>query len=146
LMLVALLPVALWLHRRFGVLTLVWLAGGVMLVDVLRFRHGVPGIGWLNMVLVWGLAHQAGFFYREVLAAPRRTDWAMLWAGLISLCGLVFSGLYPGSMVGVPGERFSNLAPPTFVIVALLLFQVGVVELLRPLMERTLARPRWAAA
>src|SRR5690606_31852127 len=67
LMLVALLPVALWLHHRFGMLTLVWLAGAVMLVDVLRFRHGVPGIGWLNMVLVWGLAHQAGFFYRQAV-------------------------------------------------------------------------------
>lgn len=146
LMLVALLPAALWLHRRYGSLVLVWLGGAAMVVDVLRFRYGVPGIGWLNMVLVWGLAHQAGFFYREAVAAPRRTDWALLWAGLFGLCGLVFSGLYPGSMVGVPGERFSNLAPPTFVIVALLLFQVGVVELLRPWMERALRRPRWAAA
>jgi len=145
LMLVALLPAALWLHRRFGVLALVWLGGAVMMVDVLRFRYGVPAIGWLNMVLVWGLAHQAGFFYSEVTRAPRRTDWTLLWAGLFGLSGLVFSGLYPGSMVGVPGEKFSNLAPPTFVIVALLMFQVGVVELLRPAMERALTRPRWAA-
>src|SRR5690606_19743684 len=145
LMLVALLPAALWLHRRFGVLALVWLGGAVMMVDVLRFRYGVPAIGWLNMVLVWGLAHQAGFFYSEVTRAPRRTDWMLLWAGLFGLSGLVFSGLYPGSMVGVPGEKFSNLAPPTFVIVALLMFQVGVVELLRPAMERALTRPRWAA-
>lgn len=35
------------------------------------------------------------------------------------------------------------MAPPTFVMVALLLFQVGVVEVLRPTMERVLARPRW---
>src|SRR5690606_18026717 len=32
LMLVALLPAALWLHRRFGVLALVWLGGAVMMV------------------------------------------------------------------------------------------------------------------
>lgn len=145
LMLIALLPAALWLHRRLGVLALVWLAGTAMVVDVLRFRYGVPGIGWVNMMLVWGLAHQAGFFYREVERANRRTDWTLLWGGLFGLCGLVFSGLYPGSMVGVPGERFSNMAPPTFVIVALLLFQVGAVELLRPTMERLLVRPRWSA-
>jgi hypothetical protein len=70
----------------------------------------------------------------------------MAWGGLFGLVGLVFSGLYPGSMVGVPGERFSNMAPPTFVIVALLLFQAGVAELLRPTMERALTRPGWRAA
>jgi hypothetical protein len=35
-------------------------------------------------------------------------------------------------MVGVPGDRFSNMAPPTFVLVALLAFQAGVAELLPP--------------
>lgn len=143
LMLVALLPAALWLHERFGSLVLIWLGGLAMLVDVLRFNIGVEAAGWLNMVIVWGLAHQAGFFYQQVVAAPRRSDWTLLWAGLFGLVGLVGSGLYPGSMVGVPGEKFSNMAPPTFVIVALLLFQVGVVELLRPTMERVLTRPRW---
>jgi hypothetical protein len=98
------------------------------------------------MVLVWGLAHQVGFFYQKIVDAPRRTDWSLLWAGLFGLAGLVGSGLYPGSMVGVPGERFSNMAPPTFVIVALLVFQVGVVELLRPKMQEVLERDRWKRA
>jgi hypothetical protein len=66
----------------------------------------------------------------------------MLWAGLFALAGLVGTGLYPGSMVGVPGER-SNMAPPTLCIVALLIFQAGVVEVLRPWMEQRLERPRW---
>jgi peptidoglycan/LPS O-acetylase OafA/YrhL len=146
LMLIALLPVALWAHRRFGVLVLVWLAGAAMCVDVLRFHYRVDGIGWLNMLLVWALAHQAGFAYQQVVDAPRRVDWALLWSGLFGLVGLVFSGLYPGSMVGVPGERLSNMAPPTFVMVALLLFQIGAVEVLRPTMERVLRRPYWHTA
>jgi peptidoglycan/LPS O-acetylase OafA/YrhL len=141
--LIALLPVALWLHRRFGALVLIWLAGATMAVDVLRFHYNLPGVGWLNMVLVWGLAHQAGFFYQKVVDAPRQIDWSLLWGGLFGLIGLVFSGLYPGSMVGVPGERFSNMAPPTFLMVWLLLFQIGVVEILRPRMEALLERPRW---
>jgi peptidoglycan/LPS O-acetylase OafA/YrhL len=143
LILIMLLPVTLWLHRRFGVLMLVWLAGLAMVVDVLRFNYDVPGIGWLNMVIVWTLAHQAGFFYDDLIRAPARTDWALMWGGLFGLVGLVFSGLYPGSMVGVPGDRFSNMAPPTFVMVALLLFQVGVAELVRPTVERVLEIPRW---
>ncbi|WP_027346009.1 acyltransferase family protein [Hamadaea tsunoensis] len=146
LMLVLLLPASIRLHERFGSLMLVWLGGLAMMVDVVRFNLGYEQAGWLNMVLVWGLAHQAGFFYQQVVDAPRRTDWALLWAGLFGLVGLVGSGLYPGSMVGVPGERFSNMAPPTFVIVALLIFQMGVVELLRPTMIRVLQRPRWRRA
>jgi len=143
LMLIALLPAALWLHKRFGSLVLIWLGGLAMVVDVLRFNYHQESLGWLNMVLVWALAHQAGFFYQSVVDLPRRQDWALLWGGLFGLCGLVFSGLYPGSMVGVPGEKFSNMAPPTFAIVALLILQIGVVELLRPTMERLLPRPRW---
>jgi peptidoglycan/LPS O-acetylase OafA/YrhL len=146
LMLILLLPAALWLHERYGSLALVWLGGAAMIVDIVRFNFGYESAGWLNMVLVWGLAHQAGFFYQQVVDAPRRTDWSLLWAGLFGLVGLVGSGLYPGSMVGVPGERFSNMAPPTFVIVALLVFQVGVVELLRPKMQEVLQRQRWRRA
>ena len=146
LMLIALLPLALWLHERFDLLVLVWLGGLAMCVDIARFRYGIPGIGWVNMVLVWGLAHQAGFFYERLVAAPRRPDVALLWTGLFGLIGLVFSGLYPGSMVGVPGDKWSNMAPPTFVIIALLAFQMGFAEVIRPRMERVLQRPRWARA
>jgi hypothetical protein len=124
-------------------LAVIWLAGGAMLVDVIRFGKGIEAAGWLNMVLIWSLAHQAGFFYQKIVDAPRHNDWALMWAGLFGLVGLVGSGLYPGTMVGVPGERFSNIGPPTFVIVALLLFQIGTAELLRPGMRVRLRRPRW---
>jgi hypothetical protein len=117
-----------------------------MFVDILRFRYGLQWAGWINMATVWGLAHQTGFFYRRIVIAPRRTDFALLWTGLFALMGLVFSGLYPGSMVGVPGDRLSNMAPPTFVIVALLTFQIGVAEIARPAVERRLKRLRWQRA
>ncbi|MEU4545632.1 acyltransferase family protein [Nonomuraea dietziae] len=143
LVLIALLPVALWLHRRYDVLALIWLGGAALVVDVIRLRYGVEWVGWLNMILIWGLAHQAGFFYERVVVLPRRYDVAILWTGLFGLFGLVYSGLYPGSMVGVPGDKLSNMAPPTFVIVCLLIFQIGLVEVLRPTMERVLERPRW---
>jgi hypothetical protein len=143
LVLIALLPVALWVHRRYDVLALIWLGGTALVVDVLRFRYGIEWAGWLNMIVVWGLAHQAGFFYDRVVELPRRYDAALLWTGLFALFGLVYSGIYPGSMVGVPGDKWSNMAPPTFVIVALLLFQIGLVEVLRPAMEQVLERPRW---
>lgn len=141
--LVALLPVTLWLHRRYDVLALIWMGGAALVVDVLRLRYGFEWVGWLNMILVWGLTHQTGFFYQRILRLPQRYSSALLWTGLFSLIGLVYSGIYPGSMVGVPGDKWSNMAPPTFVIVALMIFQIGLVEVMRPTMERVLLRPRW---
>lgn len=136
------MPVSSWLHRRFDLLVPVWLGGIAVVVDVLRFRYGLPWIGWVNMAAVWWLAHQAGFFHERLTRASRPLPWALLYGGLFAMVGLVFSGLYPGSMVGVPGDRLSNIGPPTLVVVALLTFQVGLAEVTRPAVERLLRRPR----
>ncbi|MEO5899660.1 MAG: acyltransferase [Ilumatobacteraceae bacterium] len=142
LMLIALLPVFLWLHHRFDTIVLVWLVGLAGGVDILRFRYHHETLALINMIFVWGLCHQLGFFYDRIVALARRADYTMMWAGLAGLAGLVFSGLYPGSMVGVPGQA-SNMAPPTLCIVALLLFQAGFAEVIRPSMEARLTRPAW---
>lgn len=143
LMLIALLPVFLWLHERWDTIVLVFLATIAGAVDILRFRFGHEWLGIINMIAVWALCHQLGFFYERLVAATRRADWTLLWAGLAALAGLVASDLYPGSMVGVPGET-SNMAPPTLCIVALVAFQAGFAEVIRPRVEVRLLRPRWA--
>ena len=142
LCLIALLPVFLWLHERWDSIVLVFLGAAAGAVDILRFRYHHEWLGMVNMLTVWGLCHQLGFFYERIVQLKRRADWTLLWAGLAGLSGLVASGLYPGSMVGVPGER-SNMAPPTLCIIALVLFQAGVAEILRPRLEQRLERPRW---
>jgi hypothetical protein len=155
---VCMMPITVWLHRRYDALVLVFLAGLAVIVDIQRFRYEVPGAEWLNMVFVWGFAFQLGYFHGRISgvdSAPRysdgRIDWAyqsprirqqariMTFAGLFGLIGLVFSGLYPGSMVGVPGED-SNMAPPTLCIIALTVLQVGVAELIRPSVLHALGR------
>ncbi len=75
-MLVLLLPVMLWLHERFDTIVLVVLAGVAGAVDIIRFREGIEWLGLVNMVLVWGLCHQLGFFYERIVAAAanRRLD------------------------------------------------------------------------
>jgi hypothetical protein len=77
-------------------------------------------------VVVWALAHQLGYFYERLVAAPRRFAWSLTLGGLFAMLGLTNMGLYPRSMVGVPGEDISNMAPPTLCIVALTLLQVGL--------------------
>lgn len=83
-----------------------------------------------------------GFFWDRLIAAPRRFAWCLTLGGFFALIGLTNMGLYPKSMVGVPGEAISNMAPPTLCIVALTLFQVGVVLLLRDAITRWIDRPR----
>ncbi|MGH9213292.1 MAG: acyltransferase family protein [Acidimicrobiales bacterium] len=144
-LLIALFPLAYRLHVRFGGIVLVWTAGLAALVDVIRFAHDVRWVAWFNMVLVWGLCHQLGFFWEQLVAAGRRTAWMLTWSGLFGLLALVGSGLYPGSMVGVPGERFSNMAPPTLCIVTLVFFQGGIALLLRPwVLDRLETSRRWS--
>jgi hypothetical protein len=94
------------------------------------------------MIVVWGLCHQLGFFYDRIVSARRTVDWTLLIGGALALAALVSSGLYPGSMVGVPGET-SNMAPPTVCIVALVLLQAGMLEIIRPALQPRLERPRW---
>jgi hypothetical protein len=145
LVLILLFPVAHWLHRRYGALVLVWGVGISVLVDVARFSHDVPHVAWVNMVVVWATCHQLGFFWDRLVGAGRRVAWGMTWGGLFALAALVGSRLYPGSMVGVPGERVSNMAPPTICILALVVFQGGVALLLRPwVLEQLATSARWA--
>jgi hypothetical protein len=139
-LLVALLPAWLWLHRRYGLGALVGLAGAAVLVDVVRLGVGVDRVGWANLVLVWGLAHQAGFHHERLLRAPRRVGYALVGGGLAALCGLLALG-YPGSLVGVPGDKWSNMSPPSVAIVALTAVQVGLIRLAHPAAARWLARP-----
>ena len=156
LALILLMPITVWLHQKFDMLILVVFGGLAIVVDILRFRYGVPYVEWVNMLFVWGFSFQLGYFHRRISGLDQRhhrpdgsVDWGyqsdrsrqlalvMTFTGLFALVGLVFSGLYPGSMVGVPGQG-SNMAPPTVCIIALTVFQVGVAELIRPVVLRAL--------
>lgn len=145
LLLILLFPLTHWLHEKFGALVLVWGVGIAVVVDVARFSHEVSWIAWVNMVVVWATCHQLGYFWEPVVALGRRAAWGLTWGGLFALTALVGSKIYPGSMVGVPGEKFSNMAPPTICILALLSFQAGVSLLIRPwVLHRLRTSQRWA--
>jgi hypothetical protein len=144
LIIVTLVPAGAWLRRRFGHNVIVVGIGAVIWVDLLRFHFGHDAIAWVNLPLVWGLVHQAGFDWPAWRRLDRRAAWSLIWGGLIGLSALTNMGLYPRSMVGVPGERFSNMGPPTLCIVALAVFQVGVLLVNRERLERFISGPRTA--
>ncbi|MFD5199508.1 acyltransferase [Streptomyces sp. NPDC058375] len=139
LAMVAFTPPLLRLHERYGWGAFAGLAGAAVAVDVLRFAVGVPYVEFLNFAFVWLAVHQLGF----LRADDRIRRPAMLTgAGLVAATALVAFGPYPLSMVGMPGEKVSNMAPPTLALLAHGLWLVGAVELLRAPAARLLERPR----
>jgi fucose 4-O-acetylase-like acetyltransferase len=138
---VALAPVTRSLHRRFGFRVLVAYVAAAVAIDWVALGLGVRAVGFVNVLPVWLFAHQLGYFYASGTLS-RRFAWLLAGGGLAALVGLTAYGPYPVSMVGMPGERISNMSPPTVCIVALTCWMVGLVMLLRPVVTRWLARPR----
>lgn len=75
-------------------------------------------------------------------AGQRRTGGLLLLGGGAGMAVLVLLAGYPASAVGVPGDGFSNLDPPSLFTVCLALAQVGAALLVRPRLAGWLSRPR----
>jgi fucose 4-O-acetylase-like acetyltransferase len=142
---VALTPVTLRLHQRFGAWVLAGLGVLVALGDLGRFGLGLPALGYLNVLLVWVLMHQFGYFYSEGVLGARSARWMAL-GGLAATAALVRFGPYSATMVGVPGGEVGNMHPPTLAIAALGTAQIGLALLVRVPARRWLQRRRvWRA-
>ncbi|MFH8728685.1 acyltransferase [Streptomyces termitum] len=143
LAMVALTPPLLRLHERWGWGAFAALAGAAVLVDAARFAAGVPYVEFLNFAFVWLAVHQLGFLRADGMI---RRPALLAGAGLLGAVALVAYGPYPLSMVGMPGEKVSNMAPPTLALLCHGLWLVGAVELLRGPGARFAARARvWRA-
>ncbi|MFH8289047.1 acyltransferase family protein [Streptomyces sp. NPDC018059] len=139
LAMVAFTPPLLRLHERWGRGAFGALVAAAGAVDVARFAFGVPYLEFLNFAFVWLAVHQLGFLRAD---GKLRLPYALAGTGLAGAALLVALGPYPLSMVGMPGERVSNMAPPTFALLCHGLWLVGAVEALRGPATRWLARPR----
>ncbi|MEX0171890.1 acyltransferase family protein [Streptomyces sp. LMG1-1-1.1] len=128
LAMVAFTPPLLRLHERWGWGAFAVLAGGAVVVDVLRFAADVPFVEFLNFAFVWLAVHQLGFLRADGMI---RRPALLAGAGLAGATALVALGPYPLSMVGMPGEKVSNMAPPTLALLCHGLWLVGAVELLK---------------
>ncbi|MEX2985790.1 acyltransferase [Streptomyces sp. C36] len=142
LAMVAFTPPLLRLHERYGWGTFAALAAAAVAVDALRFAAGVPFVEFANFAFVWLAVHQLGFLRADGRLRPPRVPAALAVAGLTGAGALVALGPYPLSMVGMPGEKVSNMAPPTVALLCHGLWLVGAVELLRGPGARLVARPR----
>jgi hypothetical protein len=146
LLVIVLAPATLRLHRRWGPALLLAAAGGVAVVDVLD-RAEVPMVGQANYLLVFAVAHQLGYLWhdRRLPTGVRALPLAAL--GLAGAALLVAVAGYPLSMVGMMAGEASNATPPTLALLALGVFQLGLLLAAEEAGERLLRRHRlvWGA-
>lgn len=124
-------------HAYRPVLTLVVLAVGVVVVDVVRFSTGIEEVGLLNLLFVWPLVQQFGFWYADGWF-DRRHPLTLL--GVAAACYLL---LWPLTAVGpYSTSMLGNLNPPTVPLVILGVAQACLLRLLKPALARLMAL-RW---
>lgn len=143
LVLTAATPLLLAAVRRVGGWALLPPVLAVAGVDALR-GNGIPT--WLGLAVVpvgWAVPYLLGILYAD----GRLARWhgaVLLAAGVGGGAALVAAG-YPASAVGVPGDAFSNLDPPSLFALALAAAQLGLFLLVRPWLAGLLRRPAaWA--
>ncbi|MGN6325259.1 acyltransferase family protein [Pseudolysinimonas sp.] len=151
----ALVPALATWHERNRWAPLAVLFAGVVAVELVRHLvHGrldfsYAGVdvrldgdafGLLNMLFVWPLVQQFGFWYADGWF-DRRRPWQLMLLGLGSWATL-FAMVLPG---GWSPDMLTNLNPPTLPLVALGLSQACALRLLKPVLSR-LMRTRGARA
>jgi fucose 4-O-acetylase-like acetyltransferase len=141
LVLSAVTPVLHAAHRRWGPRVPVVLGVVALAADVLVVAGDLPYVGLLNYVLVWGVAYQLGFCWRDGLLGRGRTVPAVLaGGGVLAFALLVALGPFPVSLILVTGQDPSNTNPPSAAMLAWAVAQVGVCLLVAPAVRRMLAR------
>jgi len=132
--------------RRWGFVSFFALAGMGALVDAAFFMANLEWMGWSNYFWVWLSVHHLGFAWRDGrLGTPARLLlYSAIGLGILSL--LIFKGPYPFAMVGSPDEGLSNTLPPKITLLALGVFQFGLLLAVEAPMRRLLSSVRiWAA-
>ncbi|MFE9491071.1 acyltransferase [Streptomyces sp. NPDC006641] len=144
LLLIALTPLLLAAHRRWGLAVPAVMAVAAAGVDAVVLGPHLPLIGFVNYLLVWGTMHQWGFAWQDGTLTRPRWRCGMLFAvGAVLLTTLLARGPYPVSMIGT-GARAGNTTPPSIALLAFAATQTGLLLAVEPAVERLLARPwRW---
>ncbi|MDX3070921.1 acyltransferase [Streptomyces sp. MI02-7b] len=143
LVLGALTPALYAAHRRWGLRAPLAMAAAATVADVLVVAAHAPYLGLLDYVLVWGVAYQLGFCWRDgLLTRHRATPFALAAGGTVAFAALVGPGPFPVSLILVTGQTPSNTDPPSVAMLAWAVAQVGLCVLVAPVVRRWLERDR----
>ena len=142
LMVIALTPLAVAAHRRWGLAVPAALSAGVVLVDAVGIGTGHPEIRMANYFFCWAAIYQLGIAWHGGLLR-RRVLVSMAGVAAVALPVLMAWGPYPIAMIGVPGDRVENSAPPSVLLLALAFVQIGVLFAIVPTLNQVLVRGVW---
>ncbi|MEU5599660.1 acyltransferase [Streptomyces sp. NPDC020298] len=143
LLLSALTPPLYAAHRRWGLLVPSAMGAVALATDALVVTVHAPYVGLLDYVLVWGVAYQLGFCWRDGLLTGRRlVPLGMAVGGGVAFAALVALGPFPVSLIRVTGQTPGNTDPPSAAMLAWVVAQVGLCLLAAPPVRRLLERDR----
>ena len=125
---------------RFGLWPLLPLIAVVVASDIGRHLADVSWSRPFATVAGWAVPYVLGIALADGLLT-RRAGLVLLPAGVAAGAALVVVAGYPASAVGVPGDGWSNLDPPSLFALALAAAQIGVFLLLRDRLAGWLRRP-----
>ncbi|MFB3077509.1 MAG: acyltransferase [Lysobacterales bacterium] len=146
IMVVVLAPATYNAWRRWGFVSFWVFAAVGAFVDAAFFLADLRWAGWSNYFWIWLSVHHLGYAWRDGrMGSPARLmTYSAL--GFLALVLLIFMGPYPLAMGGSPDEGLSNTAPPKITLLALAIFQFGLLLAIEKPMRRMLSGPRvWAA-
>lgn len=146
IMVVVLAPATYIAWQRWGFASFWAFAAVGALVDIAFFAADIQWMSWSNYLWIWLAVHHLGYAWRDGrLGSPARLmTYSAL--GLLALLLLVFKGPYPLAMAGSPDEHLSNTLPPKITLLALSVFQFGLLLAIEGPMRRLLSGLRvWAA-
>ncbi|WP_347108215.1 acyltransferase [Paenarthrobacter sp. S56] len=135
-------PVMARLHEAAPLRTVAALVASAVVVDALRlglernpWGFDSNPIGLLNLVFVWGLLQQLGFFYAEGFF-DRFARWKLV-AGALA-CYLLMVPLTQGGLY--PVDMLTNQNPPMVPLVLVGLAHVMLLKAAYPLLQRVVER------
>jgi hypothetical protein len=143
---VILAPAAYRFWRRFGFASFLVFAAGAALTDIAFFVADMQWLGRTNYLWVWLAVHHLGFAWRDDRLGRVGKRLLFSLVGFAALWLLTSHGPYPLAMVGSPDPELSNTSPPKITLLALGIFQFGLLLALEEPMRRALNGLRlWTA-
>lgn len=127
----ALVPAMVWLHERNKLVTLLALALGALVVDIVRVTTDIAAIGALNFAFVWLFAQQLGFALADgtLDRLGTRAQRIMGIGALGTIVVTMLTGFYPTDL-------YAALNPPMGVLVLVGIMQTMIFLQLRTAIRR----------
>lgn len=139
-------PAAYSFWKKYGFASFLVFVAGAALTDAAFFMADMQWLGWTNYLWVWLAVHHLGFAWRDDRLGGVAKRLIFSAVGFTALWLLTSQGPYPLAMVGSPDPELSNTLPPKITLLALGIFQFGLLLALESPMRRALNGLRlWTA-